>query len=85
MPGKWQFDLGREDPDGSGIALDMRLEDEHRLAEVELACYGLHFAVEQPVGLTDDGELIALEPLAGEHVQQQIIELHVSLYSLGSA
>ena len=79
MPGKGQLARRCEDANGGTVAVGLRLGDEHRLRQIELASDALHLVVEQSVGTHHDGERIAVQPLAREHIQQKIIKLHLTL------
>ena len=75
VPGKRQLHARREDAHRRGVPLVVRLGDEHRFGEVELAGDRLHLVVEQAVAVAHHGERIALEALRRKHVEQQVFEL----------
>ncbi len=82
MTGEGKLGRGREDAHARGVRGILRLQDEGGLRQVELARDRLHAAGIQAVRVEHDGERIAAEALAGEHVEDMIGEGHRRARSL---
>jgi len=72
MPREGQLLINRKDAHLVALArLDFRIarQDEGGLAQVGLTRQLLHFVVRQAAGISKNGELVALQRAAGEHVE----------------
>ena len=76
-----QLGRRREDAHARSMGAVLRLQDEHRLGQVEFAGDGLHALGRKLIGIEDDSERIAAEPLLGEHVENVIREQHGRILS----
>ena len=76
MPRERQLAFGREDARARGVHGITRALQEDGLGQVELARDGLHLPVIEIVGVADDRQRIAAEPLLGEHIERVELLAH---------
>src|SRR5271170_712464 len=78
MAGEGQLAPRRENAQARRIDRVVRLEDEHRLGEIELASDRLHALVVKALAIEHDGQRIAGERRLGKDIERIVFAAHRS-------